>query len=227
MEDLLFQIAQKTLRSVFVGGSHNRNIGKCEVSWPDGFPQEKKKPDPSEKKGDDSEKKGDDSEKEDDDQQKEKDVPELRTAGVDFELFWGLQDKLNINKVKCNDIHAILKTYGVEAARATIIQEVEKVFKPFGIVVDMRHLSLVADFMTSGGSYRPMNILGMAQFSTSPFGKMSFEQATRFISEAACYGEVDTLDGPSATVSLGKPAKTGTGCFGLLQNMCLVEPPQM
>ncbi|CAM0876906.1 unnamed protein product [Alopecurus aequalis] len=239
---LLSQIAQKTLRSLFVGGSHNRNIAKCEVSWPEDFPEipkkkgdllekegglQEKESNVPEKEGDDPEKEGDDPEKEGDDPKKKKDVPELRTAGVDFELFWGLQDDLEINNVKCNDIHAILKTYGVEAARATIIQEVNQVFKPFGIDVNMRHLSLVADFMTSGGSYRPMNILGMAQFCTSPFGKMSFEQATRFISEAACYGEVDTLDGPSASVSLGKPAKTGTGCFGLLQNMCLVEPPQM
>ena len=187
----------KTLKSLFVSGSHNRNIGGCKAVW--------------------AEKEGDPSSKQ----------LTLRTAGVDFEVFWALQDRLKIQEVKSNDIHAILNTYGVEAARATIIQEVNAVFEPFGIDVNMRHLSLVADFMTSGGSYRPMSILGMAQFSTSPFGKMSFKQATRFISEAACYGEVDTLDGPSATVSVGKPAKTGTGCFGLLQNMCLPEPPKM
>ncbi|KAK1642603.1 hypothetical protein QYE76_060408 [Lolium multiflorum] len=194
---LLAQIAQKTLKSLFVSGSHNRNIGGCKAVW-------------VEKEGDPSPK-----------------VLALRTAGVDFEVFWALQDILKIQDVKSNDIHAILKTYGVEAARATIIHEVNAVFQPFGIDVNKRHLSLVADFMTSGGSYRPMSILGMAQFCTSPFGKMSFEQATRFISEAAFYGEVDTLDGPSASVSLGKPAKMGTGCFGLLQNMCFVEPPKI
>lgn len=194
---LLAQIAQKTLKSLFVSGSHNRNIGGCKAVW-------------VEKEGDPSPK-----------------MLALRTAGVDFEVFWALQDILKIQDVKSNDIHAILKTYGVEAARATIIHEVNAVFQPFGIDVNKRHLSLVADFMTSGGSYRPMSILGMAQFCTSPFGKMSFEQATRFISEAAFYGEVDTLDGPSASVSLGKPAKMGTGCFGLLQNMCFVEPPKM
>ncbi|XP_047072217.1 DNA-directed RNA polymerase I subunit 1 [Lolium rigidum] len=194
---LLAQIAQKTLKSLFVSGSHNRNIGGCKAVW-------------VEKEGDPSPK-----------------MLALRTAGVDFEVFWALQDILKIQDVKSNDIHAILKTYGVEAARATIIHEVNAVFQPFGIDVNKRHLSLVADFMTSGGSYRPMSILGMAQFCTSPFGKMSFEQATRFISEAAFYGEVDTLDGPSASVSLGKPAKMGTGCFGLLQNMCFVEPTKM
>jgi hypothetical protein len=259
---LLFQIAQKTLKSLFVSGSHNRNIGECKAVWPQ--KKEKKKGGDSQKKeekeGGDSQRKeekqggdlqkeekdggdlqkkeekdgGDSQKKEEEkkggDSQKEEekeDSPKLRTAGVEFEVFWALQDKLRIRDIKSNDIHAILKTYGVEAARATIIKEVNEVFEPFGIDVNMRHLSLVADFMTSGGSYRPMSILGMAQFCTSPFGKMSFEQATRFITEAACYGEVDNLEGPSASVSLGKPAKMGTGSFGLLQNMCLDNNPQM
>lgn len=190
---LLSQIAQKTLRSLFVKGSHNNKIDQCKVVWP-------------EKKGD---------------------FRGLKTAGVNFDVFWGLQDYLDICKVASNDIHAILRTYGVEAARATIIKEVKAVFEPFGINVNRRHLSLVAEFMTSGGDYRAMSSMGMAQFCTSPFGKMTFEQATRFITEAAFYGEADNLNGPSATISLGKPAKTGTGCFGLLQNFCLEETAVM
>ncbi|KAM3279841.1 hypothetical protein ACQJBY_046924 [Aegilops geniculata] len=201
---LLSQIAQKTLRSLFVSGSHNKSIGLCNVIWP-----EKKKKGETETKQKETERKDD--------------FRGLQTAGLDFEVFWDLQDFLDVRKLTSNDIHAMLRTYGVEAARATIINEVKAVFEPFGIKVDPRHLSLAADYMTSGGSYRPMNSLGMARFCTSPFGKMSFEQATRFIMEAAYHGEVDNLTGPSATVSLGKPAKTGTGAFGLMQNITLEE----
>ncbi|KAL5201461.1 hypothetical protein ABZP36_035815 [Zizania latifolia] len=148
----------------------------------------------------------------------------LQTAGVNFEVFWNLVDYLNINEVKSNDIHAMLKTYGVEAARATIIQEVSGVFGAYGIDVNMRHLSMIADFMTFDGGYRPMSRQGMGQFSTSPFGKMTFETATKFIVEAASHGESDTLDCPSASVCLGKPVKMGTGSFGLMQNFCLEQP---
>ncbi|KAE8779218.1 DNA-directed RNA polymerase I subunit rpa1 [Hordeum vulgare] len=248
---LLSQIAQKTLKSLFVSASHNKSISECTVVWPEekydsakekkkgdssqgdvqgGSAQEEEKKDDStkkKKKGDSTtkKKKGDSSqeEKKDDPTKKKKEERQLQTSGVDFEVFWDLQDYLDIHKLKSNDIHAILNTYGVEAARATIINEVKAVFEPFGIKVDPRHLSLAADFMTSGGSYRPMNSLGMSRFCTSPFGKMSFEQATRFIMEAAYHGEVDNLTGPSATVSLGKPAKTGTGAFGLMQNITLEE----
>ncbi|URE17431.1 DNA-directed RNA polymerase [Musa troglodytarum] len=69
--------------------------------------------------------------------------------------------------------------------------------------------------------YRPMNRVGMGDFNTSPFGKMTFETATKFIVESAFHGEVDTLESPSASVSLGQPVKMGTGCFDLMQNLQL------
>ncbi|EEE66009.1 hypothetical protein OsJ_21960 [Oryza sativa Japonica Group] len=151
----------------------------------------------------------------------------VKASGVNFEVFHKLVDYLDINEVRSNDIHAMLNTYGVEAARATIIGEVKGVFGAYGIHVDMRHLNLIADFMTFDGGYRPMSRLGMGQFSTSPFGKMTFETATKFIVEAASHGESDTLDGPSASVCLGKPVKVGTGSFGLLQNFSLEQPVAM
>ena len=152
---------------------------------------------------------------------------QLETSGVNFELFWNLDDYLSINEIKSNDIHAMLKTYGVEAARETIIQEVESVFGVYGIEVDKRHLSMIADFMTFDGGIRPMNRLGMGQFSTSPFGKMTFETATKFIVDAATHGEADSLECPSASVCLGKPAKVGTGTFSLLQNFSVDQPMVM
>lgn len=42
----------------------------------------------------------------------------------------------------------MLVAYGVEACRATVVKEVSGVFGAYGIGVDPRHLSLIADFMT-------------------------------------------------------------------------------
>jgi DNA-directed RNA polymerase I subunit RPA1 len=44
---------------------------------------------------------------------------------------------------------AILNTYGVEAARAAIIKEISVVFAVYGIDVNPRHLTLVADYMVT------------------------------------------------------------------------------
>lgn len=54
---------------------------------------------------------------------------------------------LEDDDIYSNDIYALLKTYGVEMARAAILQEVGGVFAAYSIQVDRRHLELIADYM--------------------------------------------------------------------------------
>ncbi|XP_022971295.1 DNA-directed RNA polymerase I subunit 1 [Cucurbita maxima] len=151
-------------------------------------------------------------------EEKEK-VPALQTTGVDFKTLWELQDELDARYIYSNDIHAMLQTYGVEAARETIIREIRNIFSSYGISVNIRHLTLIADYMTHSGGYRPMNRLGGIADSISPFSRMTFETAARFIVQAAYHGEVDTLETPSARICLGLPVKMGTGSFDLMQKI--------
>lgn len=146
-------------------------------------------------------------------------IPALQTSGIHFKSFWEMQDDLNVRYVYSNNVHAILSTYGVEAAKETIIREVQNVFKSYGISVNIRHLMLIADFMTHSGCYRPMSRKGSIADSTSLFLKICFETASNFIVEAACHGQVDNLDSPSARICLGLPVKMGTGCHELIQKL--------
>ncbi|GES96144.1 DNA-directed RNA polymerase I complex large subunit Nuc1 [Rhizophagus clarus] len=84
----------------------------------------------------------------------------------------------------------ILNTYGVEAARAAIVKEISSVFAAYGINVHPKHVTLVADYMTFEGKFKPFNRIGL-DTSTSPLLKMSFE--TRLV--------------------LGKVVQGGTGSF--------------
>lgn len=152
-------------------------------------------------------------------QDEKKKIPALHASGIDFRAFWDMQDQLDVRYLYCNNIHAILNTYGVDAARDAIIQEISTVFKSYGIAVNMRHLTLIADFMTHSGGYRPMSRLGGIKDSISAFSKMSFETASKFIVEAARFGETDHLETPSARICLGLPIKMGTGSFDLMQKM--------
>ena len=77
---------------------------------------------------------------------------------------------MDVTRIKSNDIIAIKKKYGIEAARANIVKEIRSVFSMYGIEVNYRHLSLVADFITFNGEYRPFNRIGMEE-SSSPFLK--------------------------------------------------------
>lgn len=146
-------------------------------------------------------------------------IPAVQTNGVDFAAIWQLQDTLDARYIYSNDIHAMLTNYGVEAARETIMREIQHVFKSYGISVDIRHLTLIADYMTQSGGYRSMSRMGGIAESVSPFGKMSFETASKFIVEAALHGEVDHLETPSSRICLGLPIKMGTGSFDLLQKI--------
>jgi DNA-directed RNA polymerase I subunit RPA1 len=118
-------------------------------------------------------------------------------------------------QARCNDVWAILGAYGVEAARAAIVAEVSAVFGAYGIAVDPRHLSLIADYMTYEGGYKPLSRIGMAS-STSPLLKMSFETTIGFLTNSAIAAEVDPLTSPAANIVVGKPVRSGTGAFELL-----------
>lgn len=54
---------------------------------------------------------------------------------------------LEEDQIYSNDIYAMLKTYGVEVARAAILREMSGVFGVYSIQVDRRHLELIADYM--------------------------------------------------------------------------------
>ena len=141
-------------------------------------------------------------------------LPTVQTAGVNFEALASLRDVVDIHKVMSNDIYAMLQFYGVEAARASIVNEIKSVFGVYGIAVDPRHLGLIADYMTHEGAYKPLNRAGIASCA-SPLLKMSFETTMQFLNEATLHSEKDDLRTASSSIILGKPPTCGTGSFEL------------
>jgi DNA-directed RNA polymerase I subunit RPA1 len=140
----------------------------------------------------------------------------VQTEGVNLQAIFTLPESLvEFEEIKCNDIWGILNIFGVEAARKSIVSEIIAVFGSYGINVNPRHLSLIADFMTRSGSYLPMNRNGMWT-CPSPFLQMSFETTCTFLNKAAQEGLSDLQESPSARLVVGSVAKVGTGCFDLL-----------
>lgn len=104
----------------------------------------------------------------------------MMVQGLNFDAFWRYPEIIDIGRIQSNDIMAIKKKYGIEAARANILKEIRSVFNMYGIEVNYRHLSLVADFITFNGDYRPFNRIGMEE-SSAPFLKMSFETTMKYL----------------------------------------------
>ncbi|KAL8950263.1 MAG: hypothetical protein Q9222_003688 [Ikaeria aurantiellina] len=137
------------------------------------------------------------------------------TQGVNLKAMHNYQSIINPHQIFTNDIGAMLGFYGVEAARNTIIREMDGVFKIHSISVDFRHLNLIADFMTRGGGFLPFSRIGM-KGAVSPFTKMSYETTLQFVASAVLEGDWDTLEGPSARIVTGRVSKVGTGSFDIL-----------
>jgi DNA-directed RNA polymerase I subunit RPA1 len=97
---------------------------------------------------------------------------------------------------------AIKRKYGIEAARANIVKEIRTVFSMYGIEVNYRHLTLVSDFITFNGEYRPFNRIGMEE-SSSPFLKMSFETTMKYLINSCMTKDVDNMSTPSSALVLG------------------------
>ncbi|KAI8868419.1 beta and beta-prime subunits of DNA dependent RNA-polymerase [Ramicandelaber brevisporus] len=138
--------------------------------------------------------------------------------GVNFRGVWPLYEFIDINKIDTNDIAAVLRTYGVEACYNAIMRQIMAVFKPFGISIDRRHLSLIADYMTFEGGFKPFNRYGI-ESQTSPLLKMSFETTCHFLTTATLHGEFDNLDSPSARIVMGRPMLGGTGAFNVRMDL--------
>ncbi|KAK4047593.1 hypothetical protein OIO90_006134 [Microbotryomycetes sp. JL221] len=138
------------------------------------------------------------------------------TEGVNLQATWSFGHGIvDLDKITTNDVGAILRTYGVEAARTSIIREMSAVFSVYGIGVDYRHLTVIADYMTSEGGYKPFNRTGLSN-NSSPFLKASYETTANFVAEAALMGDFDDLGSPSANIVLGKTPINGTGVFGVM-----------
>ena len=81
-------------------------------------------------------------------------------TGANIEAMFAHENILDLKKLHCNNIHDMAQYYGIEAANKTIVYEIVNVFSAYGITVNPRHLSLIADYMTFDGTYKPFNRIG-------------------------------------------------------------------
>ncbi|OJJ50014.1 hypothetical protein ASPZODRAFT_128602 [Penicilliopsis zonata CBS 506.65] len=138
------------------------------------------------------------------------------TDGVNLLAMRDYQDIIKPHSLYTNSIHDMLKYYGVEAARASIVKEMGDVFSGHSISVDNRHLNLIGDVMTQSGGFRAFNRMGLVKDSSSPLAKMSFETTVGFLKDAVLERDFDNLKNPSARIVVGRVGNTGTGGFDVL-----------
>jgi len=115
-----------------------------------------------------------------------------------------------------NDIHEIEKVLGIEAARNAIIHEAQSTMEEQGLTVDVRHIMLVADMMTSDGSVKSIGRHGISGEKASVLARASFEETGKHLLRASIRGEIDHLTGIIENIIIGQPIPLGTGSVGVI-----------
>ncbi len=118
-------------------------------------------------------------------------------------------------RVRTNNIEEIYSVLGVEAARNAIIEEASKTLEEQGLVVDIRHIMLVADMMTNDGSVKAIGRHGISGRKSSVLARAAFEITSTHLLRAAIIGEEDLLDGVAENIIVGQPVTLGTGAVNI------------
>ena len=122
---------------------------------------------------------------------------------------------VDIVKTTTNDIFEIEKVLGIEAARNAIIHELFTTMEEQGLSVDIRHIMLVADMMTSDGIVKSIGRHGISGEKSSVLARAAFEETGKHLLNASIRGEVDHLTGIIENVIVGQPIPHGTGSVGI------------
>ncbi len=115
-----------------------------------------------------------------------------------------------------NDIQAVGRVLGIEAARNMIIQEAYNTLSEQGLDVDLRHIMLVSDVMTADGTIRAIGRHGVSKEKESVLSRAAFEITVTHLLQAARRGETDKLGGVAENIIVGQPVNLGTGAVELV-----------
>ncbi|MEM3699793.1 MAG: DNA-directed RNA polymerase subunit A' [Candidatus Bathyarchaeia archaeon] len=125
---------------------------------------------------------------------------------------------VDTSRTTTNNVHEIAKTLGIEAARNALIHESKGVLEDQGLDVDIRHVMLVADMMTSTGEVQQIGRHGISGKKSSVLARAAFEITVPNIVDAAIKGESDPLEGVTENVIVGQSIPIGTGLVELFMS---------
>jgi DNA-directed RNA polymerase subunit A" len=123
---------------------------------------------------------------------------------------------VDTTRTRTNNISEIASVLGIEAARNAIIHEALSTLGEQGILVDVRHIMLVADMMCMDGEVKQIGRHGIAGEKESVLSRAAFEVTVNHLLDAAVANEIDELSGVTENVIVGQPIQLGTGDVKLI-----------
>jgi DNA-directed RNA polymerase subunit A' len=138
----------------------------------------------------------------------------IQTAGSNLAKVVAI-DGIDTTRTTTNNVYEIWQVLGIEAARTALVREITNTLEEQGLEVDVRHIMLVADLMTSKGYLQQIGRHGIAGTKTSVLARAAFEITVPTIARASLEGQVETLKGVTENVIVGATVPVGTGMVDL------------
>jgi len=142
----------------------------------------------------------------------------IQTAGSNLSKIIAIEG-IDTSRITTNNVYEVWQTLGIEAARNALIKEVTNTLEEQGLEVDMRHIMLVADLMTSKGHLQQIGRHGIAGTKTSVLARAAFEITVPTIARASLEGQIESLKGVTENVIVGATVPIGTGMVELYMSV--------
>lgn len=142
----------------------------------------------------------------------------IQTAGSNLSKVI-LVEGIEPTRITTNNVYEIWQTLGIEAARTALVKEITNTLEEQGLEVDIRHIMLVADLMTSKGYLQQIGRHGIAGTKTSVLARAAFEITVPTIAKASLEGQVESLRGVTENVIVGATVPVGTGMVDLYMSV--------
>ena len=120
-------------------------------------------------------------------------------------------------KTRSNSVMEMKATLGIEAARKSIVDEIQQVMGDMDI--DPRHMQLLADIMTTRGDVLGITRHGLEKMRDSVLQLASFEKTTDHLFNAATSMKTDKIEGVSECIIMGQTMRMGMGAFQIVHPM--------
>jgi len=121
------------------------------------------------------------------------------------------QPFVDYKRTKSNNMWDNFEILGIEGAHKYLLDEFGKI-----ITVNKRHLDILIDSMTQPGKIMSVSRYGIDRKQVGPLAKCCFEQPIENFLISAAKGEKDEIQGVTASITLGKLSRMGTGSMDLI-----------
>jgi DNA-directed RNA polymerase subunit A" len=126
--------------------------------------------------------------------------------------------EVDTERTTCNDVNELFTIYGIETGKKAFVREFLDTFDGDDDV-GYKHVSLLADVVTSRGYLMSVDRHGINKSDIGPLAKASFEETSEMITKAGIFAEYDNIKGVSANIMLGQIPPAGTGDTTILMDM--------